>query len=919
MPVGLRIICPQESRQRTNPHPQDLIPQDFPQRHAIVTAEMADTTQTFSSLPQGFSVYQPALGAPLQFFPALGSQELDDMINAYIPGPSATNEKRATITLDFFHYAQRTGQTFKFYPVQPAPSPVTSPSTTSPSSASVSPSFNVSPITSSWDWSATSASSVASSPHPSVRRRRGGKQSSSLPSRSHATDFSHLPGMKILTKDGVDVTHSGSRGTKTKEQRDHAHLMRIIKACDSCRRKKIRCDPSHKKRGAAQAAPQKTPKPAKRPRVAPSQLPPPCPRLDLAEAELPVSTSTFEWDPSTSLAGLDDLDAAIMHYDSFDELIQFPQLVPSDAYFFPDASDYTSSQSTPSSATSPTKSRTPTSQQGLAAPSGPEFVIPQLQEQDWLADLPFLERARSASDYTDFNLYSPASSFSEDERMLSIVSSVNSLPNLEKPSLVECSPVFNATSNGEALGLDDPGLSRSELQVKSTVESMGDSCRSKLRRSDILTTMNASDGSNEGSRSSILQATTTSPPGTGVPASDSSPCSQTLGAATLPSPSHKAAQGPTPQRTSTSISPPAASVSLNTQPSVSMHVLVNPHIGMLSSSFPGSISGAQLAESARQSASGTTIQVRSELPATTCDKDNVVASQPDSLSSGPSMPSTQNSRARQVLSNGSSESASEGNSAPDRLPRGERCHNMQDESPKGLIDVFARGFIPSSLDDHRHEQHQPQRPGSGPTVFVGSSAPGASPINEHGLDRHDLLAACPIPSSSSFADATSSSVDVTTPASGRGVHLERQRLGAPVFQSGGVPNPQMASLISSGAGEDTPTTGSHNRPALASGRALRIAAAGDQPSSPLASVVMDSSPALMEPRLLQTVASMSSLILCVFATAMAFASSKTIARKSAMPQAKKQTQARASCRELWHLSSLGQRTMFTPMAPVCAV
>ena len=77
-----------------------------------------------------------------------------------------------------------------------------------------------------------------------------------------------LPGFSIMTKDGVDVTSSAAgRGTKTKEQREHAHLMRIMKACDECKRKKVRvsnhfflpvhlsrktqlmsfqCDPSHR-------------------------------------------------------------------------------------------------------------------------------------------------------------------------------------------------------------------------------------------------------------------------------------------------------------------------------------------------------------------------------------------------------------------------------------------------------------------------------------------------------------------------------------------------------------------------------------------------------------------------------------------------------------------------------------------------
>jgi len=67
-------------------------------------------------------------------------------------------------------------------------------------------------------------------------------------------DFSGMPSMRIMTRDGRDVTNLISRTSKTKEQREHTHLMRILKACDDCRRKKSRCDPSHRSRRKAQPA-----------------------------------------------------------------------------------------------------------------------------------------------------------------------------------------------------------------------------------------------------------------------------------------------------------------------------------------------------------------------------------------------------------------------------------------------------------------------------------------------------------------------------------------------------------------------------------------------------------------------------------------------------------------------------------------
>ncbi len=139
--------------------------------------------------------------------------------------------------------------------------------------------------------------------------------------------------MKIMTKDGEDVTNSASRGCKTKEQRDHAHLMRIMKACDACRRKKIRCDPSHKKRTASQAQTPPKPKPAKRARKS-------------AAAEPPVESPAFSPDFQASGASFPfDTTAALPSVDLFtepfeetwDQFIQFddePAVLPDYDYDF---------------------------------------------------------------------------------------------------------------------------------------------------------------------------------------------------------------------------------------------------------------------------------------------------------------------------------------------------------------------------------------------------------------------------------------------------------------------------------------------------------------------------------------------------------------------------------------------------------
>lgn len=260
-----------------------------------------------NSIPvlDGFSVYQPAVGAPLQFFPPLGSQELDDLIDAYIPGNASLAEKRGEISIDFFKYTIETGADYKFYQVFNSwSSPSTTDSPMSTQDSAYGSAFDPSPVIPGLDWnladldmygfpalpqapsSGSSPSSSSSRPvapalaaSPSAASSTSSRKSSTLSSSSRTSssattqiDFSNIPGMKIMTRDGRDVTNSASRGCKTKEQRDHAHLMRIIKACDSCRRKKVRCDPSHKKRSGAatSAAAPVVVAPSPRPRAIPS-------------------------------------------------------------------------------------------------------------------------------------------------------------------------------------------------------------------------------------------------------------------------------------------------------------------------------------------------------------------------------------------------------------------------------------------------------------------------------------------------------------------------------------------------------------------------------------------------------------------------------------------------------------------------
>ncbi|KAB8296308.1 hypothetical protein EYC80_009077 [Monilinia laxa] len=194
---------------------------------------------TFNS----FTITQPFLGAPLQFQPALGSKELEELVDLYVVGNACKQDKLSTLTIDFYNNATvdiNTGSLVRRYDVMPWSFEL-SPSQSQSSGLSP-PLFTPSPAS-----SATLADSAYGSTSTPPNRTRGSRISKKSKKDTKKSAEVRLPGFSIMTKDGIDVTNSAGRGTKTKEQREHAHLMRIIKACDECKRKKIRCDPSHRR------------------------------------------------------------------------------------------------------------------------------------------------------------------------------------------------------------------------------------------------------------------------------------------------------------------------------------------------------------------------------------------------------------------------------------------------------------------------------------------------------------------------------------------------------------------------------------------------------------------------------------------------------------------------------------------------
>ncbi|KAI0542691.1 hypothetical protein GGR58DRAFT_451584 [Xylaria digitata] len=357
----------------------------------------------------GFSVHQPAIGSPLQFFPAMGSQQLDDMIDAYVPGDASILDKRAAVSMEFFEHSVATGELFKFFMVYPT---LGSTNTSPTLDSGYQSGFTTSPVMSESQWN-TYSSQITSL--------------SSSKKASSANDFSNLPGMKIMTKDGRDVTNSASRGCKTKEQRDHAHLMRIIKACDSCRRKKTKCDPSHKRSAASTSSGKVTKKTSRTPR--PAAAPP------QTAANQASTTTEFDQILSGSSSSLDSFFAESLNVptDSFstewDQFIQYDEepteSIPYDYDFFLDPAGFFS----PSTTASFSSSSTSPSQLSITPIDRDVNITDDTTHgHDHRPILPYLNPGgvEAGSDYVDFNLYSPQSSFLDDD--LGLVKEVAASP-----------------------------------------------------------------------------------------------------------------------------------------------------------------------------------------------------------------------------------------------------------------------------------------------------------------------------------------------------------------------------------------------------------------------------------------------------------------------------------------------------------
>jgi len=195
-----------------------------------------------------FTITQARIGSALQFQPVLGSKELEELVDAYVVGSASKQDKLSEVTLEFFNLAQvdiYTGVLTRHYSIALSPtwtfdSPTQSQSSGfSPAIYTPSPASEVMAFADSGHGSISMTPPVRSMGAPG-RVVKKSSVNASAKKDTKKTAEARLPGFSIMTKDGVDVTSSAGRGTKTKEQREHAHLMRIMKACDECKRKKIR-------------------------------------------------------------------------------------------------------------------------------------------------------------------------------------------------------------------------------------------------------------------------------------------------------------------------------------------------------------------------------------------------------------------------------------------------------------------------------------------------------------------------------------------------------------------------------------------------------------------------------------------------------------------------------------------------------
>lgn len=184
---------------------------------------------------RSFTISQVAPGALLQFNPPMHSKELAEAIHAYIPGSFTLQEKQRQISSEFCLWrtaACPEGPASYFYDASPALE-FYSFSNTDLSFVGFVPSVVEESS------SNTGMGCIGANKSASAKRSRTNKIVKKTLAKTTSSG-PRMPGFSIMTKDGIDITDLAPRGPKTKEQREHAAMMRKLQACPTCKKRKQR-------------------------------------------------------------------------------------------------------------------------------------------------------------------------------------------------------------------------------------------------------------------------------------------------------------------------------------------------------------------------------------------------------------------------------------------------------------------------------------------------------------------------------------------------------------------------------------------------------------------------------------------------------------------------------------------------------
>ncbi|KAH6675837.1 hypothetical protein B0J14DRAFT_373045 [Halenospora varia] len=187
-----------------------------------------------------FVVSQSFPGALLTFDPPMHSPELQNLVEKWLPDSSlALSDKYAAVTFTFLKWRDDScpsGPALRRFAV-PIPEPAHATAKSSGQKRKLHSSSQLLREESNIQAPSSAFQPLESSTKPKTRK----KYPPEPPRNMQSTEFS------VLTPNTIGNLKNGPRGPKTKLQRDHAWKMRKIGSCNDCRKRKLRCQPNHKR------------------------------------------------------------------------------------------------------------------------------------------------------------------------------------------------------------------------------------------------------------------------------------------------------------------------------------------------------------------------------------------------------------------------------------------------------------------------------------------------------------------------------------------------------------------------------------------------------------------------------------------------------------------------------------------------